>query len=42
MKKLLGLVAVAVLLTGCNTFQGIGKDIKAAGEKIEESSTKKK
>jgi predicted small secreted protein len=41
MKRLLGLVAVAVLLAGCNTIEGLGKDIQKAGEKIEESTKKK-
>lgn len=39
--KLLFFVAtLAGLLTlsGCNTIQGMGKDIKKAGEKIEESA----
>jgi entericidin A len=32
-------IAVAVLvLAGCNTIQGAGKDIKRAGEKIEEAA----
>ena len=33
------LVTVALLmLAGCNTIQGAGKDIKRAGEKIEEAA----
>ncbi|MDI6750449.1 MAG: entericidin A/B family lipoprotein [Pseudomonadota bacterium] len=35
MKKLLGLFAIAVFLVGCNTVQGIGKDIEKGGEAIQ-------
>jgi entericidin A len=41
MRKLLGLLVLAVLAAGCNTFEGLGKDISKAGEKIEESAKKK-
>ena len=42
MKKVLGLVIGAlVLLVGCNTFEGVGKDITKAGEAIENASKKK-
>ena len=42
MKRLLGLaLAALVLLTGCNTFEGLGKDIGKAGETIENASKKK-
>ena len=41
MKRLLSLAAVALLLVGCNTFEGIGKDISKAGDKIEEAAKKK-
>jgi predicted small secreted protein len=41
MKALLGLIAAAFLLVGCNTIKGMGQDIKSAGEKIEESSGRK-
>lgn len=39
-KFFLIIAALAGLLTisGCNTIQGMGKDIKKAGEKIEESA----
>ncbi|MES2960696.1 MAG: entericidin A/B family lipoprotein [Pseudomonadota bacterium] len=30
-----------LLLVGCNTFEGIGKDITRAGETIENASKKK-
>jgi predicted small secreted protein len=45
MRILCTLIAALILsltLAGCNTFQGIGKDIKTAGEKIEDAASKKK
>jgi entericidin A len=42
MKKLLSIVlAAAWLLAGCNTIEGMGKDISKAGDKIEEAAKKK-
>ena len=42
MKRLLGIVLASLwLLAGCNTFEGLGKDISKAGEKIEEAAKKK-
>jgi predicted small secreted protein len=44
MKKLLGLLAIAAIaavLTGCNTMEGFGKDIKKVGDQIEDSARKK-
>ncbi len=43
MKKLsLVLATVAALaLAGCNTMQGIGKDVQKAGEKLEDAAKKK-
>ena len=36
---LVGALAIAgLLLAGCNTVSGMGKDIKAAGEAIEKSA----
>jgi predicted small secreted protein len=40
MKKLFLLIAACSLLAACNTMQGMGKDIKKAGEKIEEAASK--
>ncbi len=40
-KTLIALIAAAWLLAGCNTIEGIGKDVKAAGEKVEEAAKKK-
>ena len=36
---MLGMFSVA-MLSGCNTVAGAGKDIKGAGDKIEDSATK--
>lgn len=41
MKKPLVLVVLAIVLSSlsaCNTIHGMGKDIKKAGEKIEDAS----
>lgn len=35
MKKVFVLIACAMVLTACNTVQGIGKDVKKAGEAVE-------
>lgn len=35
MKKLLGLLVFSAFLAGCNTVQGIGKDIEKGGEAIQ-------
>ena len=42
-KKITSLILIALLLalmSACNTMQGMGKDIKKLGEKIEDSSKK--
>lgn len=38
------LVALAVMATGCNTVQGVGKDVEKGGEKLQDAaqSTKEK
>jgi predicted small secreted protein len=41
MKNLLSLIALLTLLSACNTFEGVGKDIQKAGETIENASKKK-
>lgn len=38
MKKWLALLIAAFILVGCNTVQGVGKDIKKGGEAIERSA----
>ncbi|MFZ6799923.1 entericidin A/B family lipoprotein [Undibacterium sp. Di24W] len=43
MKKITALVALAMIslgLVGCNTIQGIGKDVKKAGEVVENAGKK--
>ncbi len=30
------LVAAGLLVSACNTLEGIGKDVKSAGEKVED------
>ncbi|HET7260270.1 MAG TPA: entericidin A/B family lipoprotein [Casimicrobiaceae bacterium] len=45
MKKLVTLLALAgfvVAVTGCNTIEGAGKDVKAAGGAIEKAAEKAK
>jgi predicted small secreted protein len=34
-KNILMLMICALALIGCNTMEGLGKDIKTAGEKVE-------
>ena len=42
MKRILfALLASLYLLAGCNTLEGMGKDIQKGGEKIEEAAKKK-
>ncbi|HEX6706408.1 MAG TPA: entericidin A/B family lipoprotein [Albitalea sp.] len=41
MKNLLLVVAAMFVLAACNTIDGIGKDIKKAGESIEDAAKKK-
>ena len=31
-------IVVLLALTGCNTFEGAGKDLEAAGESIQEAA----
>ncbi len=37
MKKLLFAIVAVAVLAGCNTVQGIGKDIEKGGEAIQKS-----
>jgi len=41
MKQFLMLAAALFVLARCNTIDGIGKDIKKAGESIEDAARKK-
>lgn len=40
MKKLFTLALCVMFLAGCNTIQGIGKDVKKAGEVVEGAGKK--
>jgi predicted small secreted protein len=40
MTKLFTLFLAGFILIGCNTFQGIGKDVKKAGEVVENAAKK--
>ena len=40
MRKLILSIVMLVLLAGCNTVQGLGKDVKAGGEALERASKK--
>ncbi len=45
MKKIAALFALAgfaFALAGCNTIEGVGKDVKAGGEKVEKEAQKAK
>jgi len=39
-KVILFILASAVFLAGCNTVEGVGKDIKKGGEVIEKAAEK--
>lgn len=38
MKKLVVLMFPALVLAGCNTIQGVGKDVRKAGEAVENAA----
>jgi predicted small secreted protein len=40
MKKLFALLITAYVLAGCNTVEGLGKDVKKAGEVVENAAKK--
>ena len=40
MKKLYVLMVSILVLAGCNTIQGVGKDVKKAGEVVENAAKK--
>ncbi|HOX68118.1 MAG TPA: entericidin A/B family lipoprotein [Burkholderiaceae bacterium] len=40
-RTLFALAALVVFLTGCNTVEGIGKDVQRAGEVVEDAAKKK-
>ena len=38
MKTILCIIAAALMLSACNTVEGIGKDVKKGGEAIEKAA----
>ncbi|MDO5653990.1 MAG: entericidin A/B family lipoprotein [Brachymonas sp.] len=40
MTTLLGVLAVALTLSACNTVKGVGRDVKAGGQAVENAATK--
>ena len=40
MKKIFVLIISSLIVMGCNTVQGIGKDVKKAGEVVENAAKK--
>lgn len=42
MKTILCIIATAMVLAGCNTMEGFGKDVKKGGEKIEKAAERAK
>jgi predicted small secreted protein len=42
MKRMFAMVAAVMLVAGCNTIEGIGKDVKKGGEVIEKAADKAK
>jgi predicted small secreted protein len=42
MKKLISVLLAGLFLAGCNTIEGVGKDIKKGGEVIEKTADKAK
>jgi predicted small secreted protein len=40
MMRAIALLLAVFVLVGCNTVEGIGKDLKQGGEKLEKAATK--
>ncbi len=40
MKKIALVIATLTALAGCNTMQGLGKDVERLGEKVQDASKK--
>lgn len=38
MKTVIAVFAAAMVLTACNTVQGVGKDVQGAGEAVENAA----
>ena len=41
MKTLITLIASLFVLAGCNTIEGVGKDVKKVGSTVEDAAKKK-
>jgi entericidin A len=41
MKKLYALLIASFVLAGCNTIEGVGKDVKTLGQSVENAAAKK-
>lgn len=39
---LLALAAYAAVMSGCNTMEGMGRDVKAGGQKVEQEAQEHK
>ncbi len=39
-KLILAVVTACIFVTGCNTFEGMGRDLEKAGEKVQNMSKK--
>ncbi|MEC5397981.1 entericidin A/B family lipoprotein [Uliginosibacterium sp. H1] len=42
MKLISSLIAAMLIVTGCNTIQGAGKDVERGGEKIQNAADRAK
>lgn len=42
LKRILGLIVLAGFIAGCNTMEGVGKDVERGGEKIQSGAEKTK
>jgi entericidin A len=42
MKKLLVILVATIVVAGCNTISGFGKDVEHAGGALDRAATKKK
>lgn len=40
--RIMLVVAAALLVSACNTMQGFGRDVERAGDKIEDSATRRR
>lgn len=40
MKNTIALLLAVLVLAGCNTMEGLGKDIQKGGEKLEKAANK--